>query len=63
MSEKPISLLRYFGNRSAPSQEFDVNDEGPTTSKNVKGHIASIVELHHSKIESLVAAKQAHGSH
>ena len=35
MSEKQTSLLRFFGNRSAPSQGSDVDDEGPTTSKNV----------------------------
>ena len=50
MSEKQTSLLRFFGNRSAPFQESDVDDEGPITSKNVKGHIAGIVESHHFKI-------------
>ena len=44
MSEKQISLLRYFENRSAPSQESDVDEGGPTTSKKVKAHVAGIVE-------------------
>ena len=50
MSEKQTDLPRFFGNRSAPSQESDVDDEGSTTSKNVKEHIACIVESHHSKM-------------
>ena len=45
-----ISLLRFFGNRSEPPQKSDVDDEGPTTSKNVKGHVAGIVESHRSKM-------------
>ena len=43
-------LLRFFGNSSAPPQESDVDDEGPTISKNVKGHIAGIVKSHRSKM-------------
>ena len=50
MNEKQTSLLRFFGNSSAPSHESDVDDEGPTTSKNVKRHIAGIVESHYSKM-------------
>ena len=47
-----ISLLRFFENRSAPSQESDVDDERPATSKNfnVKVHIAGIVDSHHFKM-------------
>ena len=51
MSEKQTSLLRFFGNRSALFRDSDVDDKGPTTLKNVKGHIAGIVESHHSKME------------
>ena len=36
MSEKQISLLRFFGKRSVPFQESDVEDKGPTTSKKRK---------------------------
>ena len=36
MSEKQTSLLRFFGKRSVPFQESDVEDEGPTTSKKRK---------------------------
>ena len=36
MSEKQTSLLRFFGKRSVPFQESDVEDEGPTTSKKWK---------------------------
>ena len=43
MSEKQTSLLRCL-------EESDVDGEGPTTSKNVKGHMAGIVESHHSKM-------------
>ena len=50
MSEKQTSLLRFFKNRSAPSQESDVDDEGPTTSKNIKGHFADIAESYHYKM-------------
>ena len=49
MSEKQ-TLLRFFGNRPAPSPESEVDDEGLTTSKNVKGHIAGNVESYHSKM-------------
>ena len=63
MSEKQTFLLRFFGNRSAPSPGSDVDDEGPTTSKNVKGHIAGIVESHYSKMGEYGCCKQAHGSH
>ena len=49
-NKNETSLLRLFENRSAPSQKSDVDDEGPITSKNVKGHIASIAESHHSKM-------------
>ena len=47
---KKTSWLRFFVNKSAPSHKSDVDDEGPTTSKKVKGHIAGIVEPHHSKM-------------
>ena len=50
MSEKQTYLLRFFENRSAPSKESDVDDEEPTTLKNIKGYIAGIVESHHSKM-------------
>ena len=50
MSGKQTSLLRFFGNRSAPYQESDVDDKGPSTSKNVQGHIAGIDEYHHLKM-------------
>ena len=50
MGGKQIFLLRFSKNSSAPPQESDVDDEGPTTSKNVKGHIAGIVESHYSKM-------------
>ena len=57
MSEKPTYLLKFFENRSAPSQEFDFDDKGPTTSKTVKGHIAGSVDSHHSKMEEFGCCK------
>ena len=53
MNEKQTSLPRFFGNRCAPHQESDVNDERPTkkTSKKDKGHIVGIVESRHSKMK------------
>ena len=48
MRQKQTYLLRLYGNSSAPSQESDVDNEGPIISKNVKGHITGIVESHHS---------------
>ena len=50
MSEKQTSLLRFFGNRSAPPQESDVDNEGPIALKNVREHITGIVDSHHSKM-------------
>ena len=50
MSETQTSLLRFFGNGPAPSQEPDVDEEEPTTLKNIKRHIAGIVESHRSKM-------------
>ena len=50
MNEKQTFLLRFFENISAPSHECYANYEGPTTSKNVKEHIAGIVESHYSKM-------------
>ena len=50
MSVKQTSLPRFSGNWSALSQESDVDDKGLTTSKDVKGHIAAIVESRHYKM-------------
>ena len=59
MSEKQICLVIFFENKSAPSQESDVDDEGPTPSKNVKRHIAGTVESHHSKMGVSGACKKS----
>ena len=62
MSEKQTSLLRVFGNRSAPSYESDVDVEGPTTSKTLRDTLRVSLSPITSRWESLVAATQAHGS-
>ena len=45
MSEKQTPLLRFFGKKSVPFQESDVEDKGPTTSKKRK---ASFIGGHES---------------
>ena len=60
MSEKQTSLLRFLEIGQHHLKESDVDDEGPTTSKNVKGHMAGIVESIIPRWENLIAAKQAH---